>query len=274
MFFKLSKKFIYTVLILGLIFTFSCRKDKAFVIKKNKATSEEEIKILKSIETRLLIWRNKKNFSTLKKYLDAKEQYIKFSKKELKDRLFLAEHYCYLSFITKDKKEKIYALKKGVLNSKIVLEKTSKAYKSESEKFTQDYQSISSVNKKEFKALYWYINNNVLLRKETNNLILYKDDLIASLKHYYSISPNKEKIFSEAILFRYLPIIGGKDEKKADEILNTLNDNQKFLLLIKILFIKNDKDKNIKLLKKSLNFKILKNQIFLESLKLIFAQKK
>jgi len=268
-------KFIYGLLIISILITLpSCRKDKAFVIKKTELVSKEEIDSLKNIERKLLIWRNKKNYTTLRKYLDAKEAYLKFSKKEILDRLFLSEYYFYLSFMAKSSSEKIYALEKGINNSKWILRKTSQEYDNKSIKFEQDYQIINSIDEGQVATLYWYITNNVFLRNEKENLILYKDDLEASFKYYYKISTNKERIFAEAVYLRNLPKIGGRDKETAKKILDSLKEEDKTYILIKLLYLKDYPKENIKKLRISSNSDDFEAQIFNEISKNIIDIKK
>ena len=103
---RLKNKYIFFIFIF-LITIASCRKDKEFVIKEKKIITKDEINSLKNIERTSLIWRSKKNFITLKKYLNAKANYLKYSKNELEDRLFLSEYYFYLSLLAKSKENKI-----------------------------------------------------------------------------------------------------------------------------------------------------------------------
>jgi len=256
------KKIIYIIIILILIS--SCRKDKEFILNEKKVITQEEINSLKNIERGLLIWRNKKNFNTLKKYLNAIENNIKFSKNELKNRIFLSEYYFYLSFMTKNKEKKLYALNKAYKNSRKGLEISSPKYKEELDKNIQDYKIITLVDPKYSKLLYWYINDSIFLRKEENNIILFKDDLEESLKYYHKITNTQEKIFFEFVFLYHIPKIANGDKEQAIKGFENLKDKDILSTFIKKIYISKYKKTDFKMAFKSLNSDDFKEQIFIK----------
>ena len=256
------------------LITVSCRKDKEFVIKKKKLVSQEEIDSVKDMERRLLIWRNKKNFNTLNKYLIAKENHIKFSGNVIKDRLLLSEYYFYLSFLTDLKDKKIKALKKAYYNSREGLKLSSPLYMKKLNENFQDYQIIQLVNPKSSKLLYWYITNLVFLRKEQENIVLFKDDIVACIKYFYKISGVKNKIFSEIIYLYSIPKIAGGDKKLAMKELKKLIENNMLESFIKELYLSSDYQKSFQKLMSKLNNNSFKEEVWRKIIEKNFKTKK
>jgi hypothetical protein len=264
----------FLVSILIFITLFSCRKDKEFVINEETVVPKEEIDTLKDIERRLLIWRSKKNFTTLEKYLDAKEKHLKYSKNIEGDLSFLSEYYFYLSFTTKIKKNKLYALNKANLNSRKLLKILSPKYKEKIDSGFQDYQAIELVDSNSAKALYWYINNLIFLRVEEENIVLYRDDIEKSLSVYnYLIKSNKKDIL-DLILLYHLPKIANGDKTKAIEELKKLESDNQLDIFIKEMYLsENPTESSEKILKlsKSNDFK---SEVFLKMVEINFQLKK
>ncbi len=268
-------RFFYYFFIIGfLLTTTSCRRDKEFVIKKKKLISHEKINSIKNMERRLLIWRNKKDFNTLDKYLIAKENYIKFSNNVIEDRLFLAEYYFYLSFLTKQKGKKTEALKKAYYNSREGLKLSSPKYKKKLDENYQDYQIINLVNSLNPSLLYWYINNLIFLRKEQENIVLFKDDIEACIKYFHKISNVKEKIFSEVIFLYSMPKIANGDKKIAISYLEKLDEYNILNSFIKELYISKDSNKSYQKLISKLIKNDFKEEVLLKMIEKNFKTKK
>lgn len=268
------KFFYYLLIIVFLLTTTSCRRDKEFVIKKKKLSSQEEINSIKNMERRLLIWRTKKNFETLKKYLIAKESHIKYSKNELKDRIFLSEYYFYLSFITNKKEEKLYALNKAYNNSREGLKLYSPKYKKKLDENYQDYQIIDLANPLNPSFLYWYINDLVFLRKEQENMVLFKDDISACIKYFHKISNVKDKIFSEIIFLYSMPKIANGDKKLAISYLKKLDEDNILNLFIKELYLSKDDNNSYQKLVSKLIKNDFKEEVMLKMIEKNFKTKK
>ena len=74
--YKYGKIFLILYLIFQIISSFSCRKSHKIIHENQDVISKEEKSLLEEMERRLIIWKTKKNFKNLKKYLNSKEKYL------------------------------------------------------------------------------------------------------------------------------------------------------------------------------------------------------
>jgi len=236
-------RFVLLFFMFILFITTSCRKDREFVIKREKTISKEEINSVRRIERRLLILRNKQTYNTFKKYLEAKEDYLKYTVKELDEKLFLAKYYLYLAFTTNKKLLSISALEKSYFYARESMKIYSPKYKKGIEENNkQDYVLIDKIDTN-VEILKYYLASLFFLRKKQKTLALFKDDLEVVTDKYKKMLSVKITLW-DILLMYFLPDIAGGNKKEALRFLKELKEDDYFELFLKELCFSDDYGKS------------------------------
>ncbi len=112
------------------------------------------------------------------------------------------------------------------------------------ERNIQNYKIIKLIPEKEYFILYLYTINSILLRVEEDDLLLYRDDLLASIKHLKKIIPREilyQLLTYEAFFKYHLPEFGGGSKSEAKKILEEIKEKELLASYYYLLYFSENK---------------------------------